>query len=156
MSAYMVTNETVSVIAASIKEWVTRSGIGQYILEQYHHGYLDIDNPEFEQRLHGKLVELNALSLFERYGDKVDTSAYIYDINSPVVSIPMLLDLLRCWMYQSCEGVAVESDFYKLIELLAGKLAIEYIGNQRETIWGIDSYNDIPQEDKIIKIGRRV
>lgn len=102
-------------------------------------------------KLFSKLVEINMLSLLERYGDAdkewgTSAKAYTYDPYAPVVSVPVLIDLLDNWQYQSCEGVAAETDFYKLTETIQNKLAREYVRRMRpytDTVWGIDDYSEL-------------
>jgi hypothetical protein len=104
-------------------------------------------------KLFSKLLEINMLSLRERYDDAdalwgESATAYKCDPSAPVVSIPVLIDLIENWQYQACEGTAVETDFYKLTEAVKAKLALEYVQRTKpdeDTVWGISDYMELDQ-----------
>ena len=161
MSAYLVANTSLSVIARSVEHFANRTTqFGENALwktmDTYHNHFLTAASyGDTEIRMAGKLfaklVEVNMLSLLERYDDAevcwgVTAKSYTYDPFAPVVSMPVVIDLLDNWQYQASEGVAVETDFYKLTVEIQNKLAREYVRRTRpytETVWGIDNYSEL-------------
>lgn len=157
MSAYLVSDKSLSVITKSILHYAdTAIDHVKYlynVIEKYHNGYL-IKKSEYSDRKPGenlfyKLLEINLLSLGQRYEDikdwSQDSESYKYDPKAPVVSIPILIDLLDNWQYQACEGCANETDFYKLTEKIQDTLSRMYvkINKRHETVWGIDTYKEL-------------
>jgi hypothetical protein len=161
MSAYLVADKSLSVCARSIEHFAERkpqfgtNAIWQ-ALDRYHNHFLTQPSygdaeAQIAEKLFSKLVEINMLSLLERYDDAdacwgTSARAYTYDPGAPVVAIPVLIDLLDNWQYQSCEGMAVETDFYKLTVEIQNRLAREYVRRTRDytdTVWGIDDYAEL-------------
>jgi len=178
MSAYLVSTESISTMVKSILHHAEFRGDHhsdnaiKKTLQKYHnegiaknidgHNWLDTDGSEFEQRLYDLLLNINLLSLGCRYGEDqtkdwtTEPDRYKYDNKAPVVKIPALINLIDNWMYQACEGVASETDFYKLMQDIKSKLALAYIDQQqkdKKTYWGIDSYEELKNNDLIVNYG---
>ena len=157
MSAYLTSKETRSIITKSIKHYSKNSEIYlEYPLKKYHSKnemeWLNPENKEFEQRFFYLLTNVNMVSLGQRYddidswGDEAKNGEY--DKNAPIVKIPFLIRLMDNWTYQSCEGLAEETDFYKLIQELKSKLAFYFLEkNHPVEAWGVDSYEEIKEKD---------
>jgi hypothetical protein len=166
MSAYLTTNETLSVITKSITHYATQKRYGEssiaVILNKYHSinetkGWLNVDNKEFEERFYSLLLQINLVSLGQRYEDikdwTTDANKYKFDKLSPVVSIPALVNLISNWEYQSCEGIANETDFFKMIVEIKKELALLYLKRDEIKYWGIDKYSELENEDVISPAG---
>jgi hypothetical protein len=157
MSAYLISTKQASVIAKSLyhysKELADEINL-DYVFNGYHEqmgSWLSLDSENWQEKLFSLLMSTNELSLSERYNDKAKND-FKYDEKAPIVSIPCLIDLISNWSYQSCEGVAEETDFYKLMMKVQGKIAIYYAKQGRETLWGIDDYSDIDNVDLITPV----
>lgn len=174
MSAHLVATESLSVITKSILHYAEFRGdyhsdnAIKRTLAKYHNessvsqSWLDPDGAEFEDRFYTLLLNINLLSLGCRYGEDeikdwtTQPDVYKYDNQAPIVTIPVLINLIDNWSYQACEGVAAETDFYKLIQQLKSKLALAYIDQvqrDQKTYWGIDSYTELENKDVIVNSG---
>lgn len=160
MSAYLVADKSLSVIARSIEHFTNLTphyGTNDLwkALDTYHNHFFT--KPTYGEtqvqmagKLFSKLLETNMLSLRARYDADARwgarEQAYTYDRAAPVVAIPVVIDLLDNWQYQACEGVAVETDFYKLTVEIQNRLAREYVRRTKPyegTVWGIDDYAEL-------------
>lgn len=159
MSAYLISTKQASVIAKSLYHYAKKSAeeinLG-YHFNKYHAqesgSWLSLDSENWADKLFSLLMSTNELSLSERYNNQKKND-FEYDSKAPIVSIPCLIDLISNWSYQSCEGVAMETDFYKLMMTVQGKIAIYYAKQGRETVWGIDDYSDLSNSDLITPVG---
>lgn len=120
MSAFMVNNETLSILANFIVRYSTR---------------YDIDDAEM---MFHKLAELNVESLRQRYRDYEDMvgdieylpdcdiwKPYVWGQTHRIFVIEawhyQILKSLDCYLYQSCEGNCEESKFYKFVHDIRDK-----------------------------------
>ena len=128
MSAYMMTQEETLAIAKGIKGM-------QYGAQEF----ADVDL----ETLAICLFRLNAQSVTERYGANAEemgvSDAFVIPSYTRVKNLDRkeLLDLLGCWLYQSCEGGCNKSALYIAIELATGRLA-------RRILQEMDNYNNQP------------
>jgi hypothetical protein len=162
MSAYLVSDKSLSVMAKSIEYWASQKpelenhnalwkALNDYhdrYLTQPTHGSAEVFMAE---KLFANLLRFNMISLRERYDDADEhwgktAITYEFDGEAPIVSIPVVIDLLDNWQYQACEGAAAETDFYKLTEVVKARLALAYVKKTRpyeDTVWGIDEYSEL-------------
>ena len=90
-----------------------------------------------------ELNYLNALALYERYGDEIDENMYDdnKDINEhPEYTIESFLKMLDCYTYQCCEGEAEDSELYKIMNTLSDIIGATYVDRNsklyEEASWG--------------------
>lgn len=169
MSAYLVSNQCMSVIAKSIVNYATSPRDEFYavqsLLNKYHNetgnidmGWLSVKDTACEEKLHSLLTHINMISLHERYEDVKDwqesADKYEYDKLAPVVDIPTLIDFIDCWEYQSCEGIGNETAFYKMMSEIKKQLALVYVKRMgKAEYWGISEYSEIKQNNLVAPEG---
>lgn len=148
MSAFMMSNETLSKLANLIaRYYVNSDSMGFYFPE-------DLRKELGECRLSGEkifneLANLNISSLTQRYydcEDMIGNTEYlpycdmwqrpVWDTEYGVIRIEQwhyqFLKSLRCYLYQSCEGDCYESGLYKALDQLSLELAYFIATNQPE------------------------
>lgn len=148
MSAFMMSNETLSALANLIvRYYVNSDSMGFYFPEELREELKDV---RFDgEKVFNELAKLNIASLSQRYYDYEDMLGdvkYIpkYDIwERPVMDIEygvtmiapwhyQFLKSLRCYLYQSCEGDCYTTGLYKALDQLSLELAYFIATNQPE------------------------
>lgn len=149
MSAFMMSNETLSMLANLIaRYYVDRDSVGFYFPEELTEELKD--TRYVGEFIFKKLAELNIGSLAQRYPSDYDAMLgkveYIpwcdiwhrpvFDVEQGVVTIGRwhyrFLKSLRCYLYQCCEGDCYESKLYKALDQLSLELAYFIATNQPE------------------------
>lgn len=132
MSAFMMSNETLSMLADLIYRYHASNGED---LEVWFPTELMIelgDKARHKELIFKALAELNIQSLKERYDDIDDMIGEVdyvtgCDIWEPIVYGVIkpwhyqVLKSLDCYLYQSCEGKCYETPLYKALEKLRDK-----------------------------------
>ena len=133
MSAFMMSNETLSMLADLIYRYHASKGED---LEVWFPAELLIelgDKVYFRELIFKALADLNVKSLKERYGNDVDDmigevdfirgcdiwEPSVYGVIKPWHY--QVLKSLDCYLYQSCEGKCYEDPLYKALEKLRDK-----------------------------------
>lgn len=148
MSAFMMSNETLSMLANLIaRYYVSSDSMGFYFPEELREELKDI---RFSgEKIFNELAKLNIASLSQRYydyDDMVGEVEYIphcdmwkrpvWDNEYGVIRIEQwhyqFLKSLRCYLYQSCEGDCYESKLYKALDQLSLELGYFIATNQPE------------------------
>ena len=95
-----------------------------------------ISNPK---GLFKKLNSLNRYSISQRYEKDVFEDKMTYPFNLSKYNETVLktnqyqnLKSLRCYLYQSCEGKAHDSDLYKLLNKISDDIAFDIVANSKE------------------------
>ena len=133
MSAFMMSNETLSMLAELIYRYHVSNGED---LEAWFPSELFIelgDKARYRELIFKALADLNVKSLKERYGNDVDdmigevdfiSGCDIWKPSTYGVIKPwhyQVLKSLDCYLYQSCEGKCYEDPLYKALEKLRDK-----------------------------------
>ena len=141
MSAWMVSEESIAKIAA----YMVKKGYEKYYDDCF--GKLtDIcgehkDSNEYDpmgnfsyKNMFRALEDMNVRALNARYGDPIEI-VYENIPQEPAVPDPgnkkdsvQLYKTMRCYLYQCEEGKVPDSDLYKIVKLMAGKLAADIVG----------------------------
>ena len=148
MSAFMMSNETLSKLANLIaRYYINSDSMGFSFPEELREELKDI---RFSgEQIFNELAKLNIASLTQRYydcGDMIGNVEYlpncdmwerpVYDVEYGVISIGQwhyqFLKSLRCYLYQSCEGDCYETKLYKALDQLSLELAYFIATNQPE------------------------
>ncbi len=149
MSAFMMSNETLSMLANLIaRYYVNSDSMGFYFPDELRE---ELKDTRFSGELiFNKLADLNIKSLSQRYPndyeEMVGKVEYIpwHDIwNRPVWNMEegvimigkwyyQFLKSLRCYLYQSCEGDCYEDGLYKALDSLSLELGYFIATNQPE------------------------
>lgn len=148
MSAFMMSNETLSALANLIaRYYVSSDSMGFYFPEELREELNDI---RFDgEKIFNELVKLNIASLSQRYidyGDMLGDIKYlpnhdmwerpVTDIEYGVTMIAQwhyqFLKSLRCYLYQCCEGDCYDTKLYKALDQLSLELAYFIATNQPE------------------------
>lgn len=148
MSAFMMSNETLSALANLIaRYYVSSDSMGFYFPEELREELNDI---RFDgEKIFNELVKLNIASLSQRYSDYHDMLGEIkylpnYDFwKRPVMDVEygvnmisqwhyQFLKSLRCYLYQCCEGDCYDTKLYKALDQLSLELAYFIATNQPE------------------------
>jgi len=120
MSAYLVTNQTISKLANQIMSD-----------EEQEAGDIDKLFQGTARELAERLYNLNVYSLLERYDLRADIrDGFFYDSTAKFDSEEQYYMSLRCFTYQSCEGEASEKPLYKALEKKEQKIAFR-LANKR-------------------------
>lgn len=146
MSAFMMSNETLSMLANLIARYYTNSdSMGFYFPEELRE---ELKDCRFSgEMIFNELAKLNIASLSQRYHDykdMIDNVEYIpqcdmwkppfWDAEQGVIMITpwhyQFLKSLRCYLYQCCEGDCYESGLYKALDQLSLELAYFIATNQ--------------------------
>ena len=95
-----------------------------------------ISNPK---GLFKKLNSLNRYSISQRYEKDIFDDQMTYPFNLSKYNETVLktnqyqnLKSLRCYLYQSCEGKAHDSDLYKLLNKISDDIAFDIVANSKE------------------------
>lgn len=131
MSAFMVCNETLSMLA----NMITRG----YYAEPYSFGFTFpeeiYDGVVTDENIFNALADLNVRSLQQRYSDYDDMIGEVEYIKGSDIWKPGLgvqpwhyqfYKSLQCYLYQCCEGKCMNDPLYKALEKLEINLA-QYI-----------------------------
>ena len=148
MSAFMMSNETLSKLANLIaRYYINSDSMGFHFPEDLRE---ELKETRFSgEQIFNELAKLNIASLTQRYYDcedmigKVEYLPHcdmwerpVYDTEYGVISIRQwhyqFLKSLRCYLYQSCEGDCYETKLYKALDLLSLELAYFIATNQPE------------------------
>lgn len=148
MSAFMMSNETLSMLANLIaRYYVSSDSMGFHFPEELREALGDC---RFSgEKIFNELAKLNIGSLTQRYydcGDMIGEVEYIphcdmwehpvYDAEYGITGIRQwhyqFLKSLRCYLYQSCEGDCYTSKLYKALDQLSLELAYFIATNQPE------------------------
>lgn len=133
MSAFMVSNETLSMLANLIERYyVSNDSMGFYFPEELTIEL--VDTGYCAEEVFKKLVNLNIHSLAQRYPeDYMEMVGYVefnpqFDIWSFTGGMVkpwhyQFLKSLRCYLYQCCEGDCYETTLYKALDKLSMELA---------------------------------
>ena len=129
MSAFMMSNETLSMLAELIYRYSISRGDS---FEMWFPAELFVelgDKVYYRELIFKELAELNIKSLKERYGDNADDMFDEVDFvhgcdiweSTPYGGVVrpwyyQVLKSLDCYLYQSCEGQCYELPLYKAIE----------------------------------------
>lgn len=123
MSAYIVDNKTIFNVIRGINK-VYGGGSNYQDLQTLKDKAKN--NPE---DLFNELSELNNFSITERYGEDHGMESNNQGFNNAYhtehinINNMQLLKSLQNFSYQSCEGKAIETKLYKLLEHVEGQLA---------------------------------
>lgn len=132
MSAFMMSNETLSMLAEIIHRYHESGGeeFGVWFPTEL---FIELGGKAYYKETTFKaLADLNVQSLKERYGDDVDDMIGEVDFISgcdiwepDVRGIKpwhyQVLKSLDCYLYQSCEGKCYQDPLYKALEKLRDK-----------------------------------
>lgn len=142
MSAFMMSNETLSMLAELIHRYYDSKG-EDFSIWFPTELVIELGDLVYHKELiFVTLAKLNAQSLEERYGDDVDDMIGDVDFVSgcdiweptPYGMIKpwhyQVLKSLDCYLYQSCDGKCYELPLYKAIEKLRDKWGC-YIAQQQ-------------------------
>ena len=149
MSAFMMSNETLSTLANLIaRYYVNSDSMGFYFPDELRE---ELKDTRFSgESIFNKLADLNIESLKQRYPNdyremvgKVEYIPWIDIWNRPVWNLEegvimigkwyyQFLKSLRCYLYQSCEGDCYEDGLYKALDQLSLDLAYFIATNQPE------------------------
>lgn len=144
-----MSNETLSTLANLIaRYYVNSDSMGFYFPDELRE---ELKDTRFSGELiFNKLADLNIKSLSERYPNdyhemvgKVEYIPWLDIWNRPVWNLEegvitigkwyyQFLKSLRCYLYQSCEGVCYEDGLYKALDQLSLDLAYFIATNQPE------------------------
>ena len=148
MSAFMMSNETLSALANLIARYYVDEDSMKFYFPKELKGVLK--DARFDgKKIFNKLVKLNIASLSCRYSDYEDMLGEIrykpnydiwerpiMDVEYGVISIApwhyQFLKSLRCYLYQSCEGNCYNTKLYKALDQLSLELAYFIATNQPE------------------------
>lgn len=148
MSAFMMSNETLSKLANLIaRYYVNSDSMGFYFPEELREELKDV---RFSgEKIFNELANLNIASLSQRYydcGDMIGDVEYfphcdiwqrpVWDIEYGITRIKQwhyqFLKSLRCYLYQCCEGDCYETGLYKALDKLSLELGYFIATNQPE------------------------
>ena len=148
MSAFMMSNETLSKLANLIaRYYVNSDSMGFYFPDELREELKDI---RFSgEKIFNELANLNIASLSQRYydcGDMIGKVEYfphcdiwqrpVWDIEYGITRIEQwhyqFLKSLRCYLYQSCEGDCYDTGLYKALDKLSLELGYFIATNQPE------------------------
>ena len=130
MSAFIVEEDNLYRVINSITKIEGYTKSLQEIKEQA------ISNPK---GLFKKLNSLNRYSMSQRYEKDIFDDQMTYPFNLSKYNEAVLktnkhqnLKSLTCFLYQSCEGKAENSDLYKLLNKISSDIAYNIISNTEE------------------------
>ena len=149
MSAFMMSNETLSMLANLIaRYYVNSDSMGFYFPEELRE---ELKDTRFSGELiFNKLADLNIKSLSQRYPNdyqemvgKVEYIPWndiwnrpVWNMEEGVIMIGkwyyQFLKSLRCYLYQCCEGDCYETKLYKALDQLSLELGYFIATNQPE------------------------
>ena len=148
MSAFMMSNETLSMLANLIaRYYVSSDSMGFYFPEELRE---ELKETRFSgEQIFNELARLNVASLSQRYYDYIELIEDVeympgcdmwrkplWDSEQGVYMIApwhyQFLKSLRCYLYQSCEGDCYETGLYKALDQLSLELAYFIATNQPE------------------------
>lgn len=116
MSAYVVDNETIDKIIAFIKVNIINNLVNAPCLKEFLHATTNKEINRACQNLGTKMYMLNVGSVRQRYDDADEAGmigqAYVYTAINKTVTDIEIYKAIQCWLYQSCEGEAINSSLY--------------------------------------------
>jgi hypothetical protein len=133
MSAFIVADETLDIIVTNLKnrkqvKFNKKPVIGCHM-----------DQPNANNKLGQKLLNMNACAVDGRYPDNTDNITQLYHYQDIEVSKMQFLKSLQCFVYQCCEDPVVNSPEYKELQELTGEIAMEIVDDMPEykiASWG--------------------
>jgi len=125
MSAWKVADETIKSIVTTLARSIFREEY-RYFLKRW-----EIEEDKDFDILAKIFMKLNDLSLLERYGDKMPElpDTRFWSSEGEILDNYQMLKSLHCLSYQSCEGWAEQTRWYKFLDELIGKWA-DYIATK--------------------------
>ena len=146
MSAFMVSEQTISTIAASI--WsasLATQGVGIYLATEKFkdiENILDRYNEISESKLARELYKMNADAVNQRYGTadfenvpKIKSGLALMRYDKPAIIVKML----DCFLYQCTEGDVPDRPLYKAVELFRDSLCkyiVSRLPDYENAAWG--------------------
>lgn len=128
MSCWLCGNRTLSLVVDVIKS----------------DDFKDYDTNNYAQKtnkeLMDKLSELNTWSLDCRYGKSEDNKLDNINYKNMTVSPAQRHKSVRCYIYQTCEGIGNEDDpLYKALDQWSQDTYPKYEAEEDECYWDIDN-----------------
>jgi len=130
MSAFIVSEDNLYRVINSITK-----------IEGYTKDLKEIKEQAISQpkKLFNKLNTLNRYSISQRYSDQPFTKKGSYPFilskyNETALKTNKYQNLksLRCFLYQSCEGQAEQTPFYKLLDKISSDVAFNIVSENKE------------------------
>lgn len=123
MSAFLVSERTISVIVMTLSEFLTDN---HFLLEKASVLDVDIISPSWKEKLGNSLFELNCEALHQRYNDEEFPLFQFQHRHAP--SLIQAYKSLQCFLYQCSEGNVPETKLFKFMEeflhILANRIII--------------------------------
>ena len=123
MSSFLVSKEGLAMLADGIMDSMYSGKIVDLPVE---HDELDEYFKDYSfDEIFGELNYLNAYALKERYDEDIEINTYDKKFE-PIddYTIDAYLKMLDCYLYQCCEGEAVNQPLYKIMDRLSDNISI--------------------------------
>jgi hypothetical protein len=137
MSAFLVENQIINKILTQLD---TRIRESEWFKEKVEVELdVDFEDADWETKLGQRMLDLNQLSLSQRYGDT--KKELIYKFRTAHCSPIQAYKALRCWLYQCAEGDIPEtSKLFNTFDKVLGPAWAEFIiaktPEYDEAAWG--------------------
>ena len=118
MSAFLVSEKTISVIVTTLSEILNDNSSLQ---EKASALSIDVISPYWQEKLADALFELNCEALHQRYGDKEFPLFQYQPIHTR--SLVEVYKSLQCFLYQCSEGNVPDTKLFKFMEEFSYRLA---------------------------------
>ena len=140
MSSFLVSKEGLAMITDGVYSCLNTGKIADFPVE-----VCDLDE-YFKDCTYEEIFEelnwLNAYALECRYNDNIDDN--MYETDNLIVeeyTIDAYLKMLDCYLYQCCEGNAVEYQLYKIMKEIANVISDKYVNKNtslsyKNASWG--------------------
>ncbi len=141
MSAFVVEHTTINCVLQWLKTDRDAEWDRKYMARAAE---LDLNDPEFYQKLGMSMHMLNVQAVNERYRENQSPDVS-YRFLEPAImpthnpSRIQVLKSLRCLIYQCSEGSVPETDLYRALDKLAGSIALDIVRDlpaYDEAEWG--------------------
>lgn len=143
MSAYIVSNKTISLIARAFNDYGVPYHAENYDPSDSWIGgcMAFIDSQKLTESIGQSLLDQNYKSVNYRYGEDEETPKFEYEnVDEYITDLGAIIGCIRCYNYQACETPMYETtDLYESLMNLKEKIyerAIKRLGYEEP--WGID------------------
>lgn len=144
MSAYIVSNKTISLIAQAFNDYDVKFCADDYDPKSAYIGGCSafIDSSALTKGIGQSLLNQNYASVNARYSERTKAPEFVpEDVGDYITDLGAIIGCIDCYNYQACETELYEcSDLYESLEMLKEKIytvAMRRLG-YADYPWGID------------------